>query len=154
MKNIVKSTPTRNMGWSLFDDNLDNLFEGFFRPIRRETGAAVADGNLLPLTDISENEHAFTVRAELPGIKKEDINITVQDGILTISGESKSETEKKEGDRIIRQERRYGKFLRNMQLNQQVDESQVEASYRDGVLELVLPKRAEAKPKKISVNIS
>ena len=154
MKNITKSTPTRDVGWSLFDDNLDNLFEGFFRPIRRETGTVAAGGNLLPATDITENEHAFVVKADLPGIKKDDINITLEDGILTISGESKSETEQKNGDRVIRQERRYGKYVRSMQLNHQVDESQVEASYKDGVLKLVLPKKAEAKPKKISVNVN
>ena len=106
-----------------------------------------------PAADISETDTEYLVKAELPGVKKEDIDVSVENGVLTITAESKSETEEKEGERIIRQERRYGRYLRSLRLGKAVDEKQVKASYKDGVLELILPKAEDVKPKKISVNV-
>jgi HSP20 family protein len=100
-----------------------------------------------------ERNNEFVVKAELPGVKKEDIDVSVENGVLTINAETRSETEEKEGDRVIRQERRYGKYVRSLRLGKAVDEKKVKASYRDGVLELVLPKAEEVKPKKISVDV-
>jgi HSP20 family protein len=93
------------------------------------------------------------VTAELPGVKKEDIDVSVENGVLTITAETRSETEEKEGDRVIRQERRYGRYLRSLRLGKTVDEKRVKASYRDGILELILPKAEEVKPKKITVDV-
>ena len=86
-------------------------------------------------------------------MKKEDIEVSVENGVLTISAETKSETEEKEGERVIRQERRYGRYLRSLRLDKTVDDKKVKAVYKDGVLELTLPKAEEVKPKKITVNV-
>jgi len=133
---------------SLMGDDFDNLFEGFFRPMRRFD----APENFLPPMDIAERENEYVIHAEMPGVDKDGIDITLSDGVLTITGESRQEREEKEGERVIRQERRYGKFSRSVQLGTQVDEKNVKASYKDGILELVLPKAEEVKPKKILVS--
>ena len=149
--NDITRHPSRNLGWGVFSDDFDNLFEGFFRPSRAL--AEVAGKGLAPAMDVVEHDNEYVVRAELPGVRKEDIDVTLQDGMLTINAETKAETEEKKGGRVIRQERRYGKYVRSMRLGTQVDESKVKASYKDGVLELVLPKAEEVKPKKINVDV-
>ena len=148
--NEPKKLSDTEPGWSLMGDPFDNFFEGFFRPVRRggETETQT------PAVDVVERANEFVIKAELPGIKKDDIHITLQDSVLSISAESKKESEEKQGDRIIRRERRYGKFLRTMQLGQDIDESKVKASYVDGVLELTLAKKEEVQPKKVTVPIS
>lgn len=152
MNELRKTSPGREIGKSFFGDEFDNLFEGFFRPMRL-TSPFNWDESHAPAIDVSENDESYTVKADLPGIKKEDINVTVNDGILTISAETKTEDEKKEGDKVIRRERRYGKYSRSMSLGQQIDEDNVRAAYKDGVLELMLPKKAEAKRQKITVDV-
>jgi len=135
-----------------FNDDIDTMFEGFFRPLRMMDEEFASEG-LAPRLDVVERNGDFVVKAELPGVKKEDIDISVENGVLTISAESRSETEEKEGERVIRQERRYGKYLRSLRLGKAVDEKKVKASYKDGILELTLPKAEEVKPKKISVDV-
>ena len=149
MANLIRRPRTGRLG--LWDDDLDRMFEGFFRPARWLEEAPSED--MVPAIDISERADAFVVKAELPGVRKEDIDVNMENGVLTISAETKSDTEEKEGDRVIRQERRYGKYVRSLRLGTQIDESKVEASYKDGILNLVLPKAEEVKPKKISVNV-
>ncbi|MFQ5755949.1 MAG: Hsp20/alpha crystallin family protein [Acidiferrobacterales bacterium] len=150
MTTLVPSTKSRNrLGW--FDEDFDDIFEGFFRPMR--VFEEPPQRGLVPPVDVSENDNEYMVRAELPGVKKEDINVTLEDGVLTISGETKSETEEKKGGRVIRQERRYGKYMRSLRLGTQVDEHKTKAKYKDGVLELVLPKAESVKPKRIAVDV-
>ena len=109
--------------------------------------------DLVPAVDVSENDDHFTVRAELPGVKKEDVNVSYENGMLTLSAEAKSESEEKEGERIIRQERRYGKYMRSLRLGADVDESKIKASYKDGIVEISLPKAEEVKPKTIEIKV-
>jgi HSP20 family protein len=149
MNTLIRNV--RNPVARRFND-IDELFEGFFRPMRWADEETASQG-LAPALDVVERNGEFVVKAELPGVKKEDIDVSVENGLLTITAESKSEHEEKEGDRIIRQERRYGRYVRSLRLGKAVDEKQVKASYKDGVLELVLPKAEEVKPKKISVNV-
>ena len=105
----------------------------------------------LPTADVIEREDSFVVQVELPGMKREDIDVSVTGTTLNISGERKAEAEvKKEGYR--RRERSYGSFSRSMSLPSNVDADKIKASYEDGVLELVLPKTAETKPKKVVVS--
>ncbi len=138
--------------WGIFGDDLDNMFEGFFRPMRRLTEAS--DGSFVPAVDVIENETAYTVKAELPGVKKEDIDVSINNGVLTINGETKSDEEDKDKEgRVIRRERHFGQYVRSMQLGGVIDESAVKATYKDGVLELELPKVEEAKPKKVDIQI-
>jgi HSP20 family protein len=135
-----------------WDDEFDNLFTGFLRPMRWMEEEA--SQGLIPRLDVTERENEYVVEAEMPGIKREDIDITLENGVLTISGESRSEKEEKEGERVIRQERQYGKYVRSLRLGTEVDEKNVKANYKNGILELVLPKAEQVKPKKINVNVS
>jgi len=151
VNNIVE-TPRKGLSWGLFNDDFDNLFEGFFRPMR--AFPEMESGGLIPSVDVKEENDVYVVKADLPGVKKEDIDVSLQEGVLTINAESKEEKEEKEKGRVIRQERRYGKFVRSMRLGTGIDEAKVQASYKDGVLELKLPKSEEVKPKKISVGVS
>jgi HSP20 family protein len=150
MRAIARSPRGRRLGW--LDDDFDQMFEGFFRPMR-----ALEENNggrdLIPAVDVSENDDHFTVRAEVPGVKKEDVNVTYENGMLTLSAETRSESEEKEGERVIRQERRYGKYMRSLRLGADIDEGKIKAAYKDGVLEISLPKAEEVKPKRISVDV-
>jgi len=150
MNTLIRSV--RNPIARRFNDDLDTMFEGFFRPMRWMDEETASDG-MAPRLDVVERNGEFVVRAELPGVRKEDIDISVENGVLTITAESRSESEEKDGDRVIRQERRYGKFVRSLRLGKAIDEKQVKAGYKDGVLELTLPKAEEVKPKKITVDV-
>ena len=105
-----------------------------------------------PTVDISETEAEYAIEAELPEVKKEDVKVTVEDGVLTLQGERKQEKEEK-GKKYHRVERSYGRFVRSFTLPDSVDESKVKAEYADGVLHLHLPKSEKAKPKQIDVKI-
>ena len=105
-----------------------------------------------PLVDISEDEKEYIIKAEIPEIKKEDVKLTVQDNVLTISGERKSEKEEK-GKKYHRVERTYGSFLRSFTLPEDADGSKVAAEYKDGMLNVRLPKSEKAKPKSIEVKV-
>lgn len=135
-----------------WNDDLDQLFEGFFRPLRwveEGTGEGLA-----PRLDVKERANEFVIEAEMPGVQKDGIEITLEDGVLTLSGETESRKEQKEGEQVVRCERRYGKYVRSLRLGKGIDEKNVRANYKDGVLEITLPKSEEVKPKKISVNIN
>lgn len=134
-----------------FGDDLDRAFEGFFRPLRWVEEAT--GDTFIPAMDIKEGENEFIVRTDLPGVRKEDISITMENGLLTISADRKSEEVQKEGERELRRECRYGRYTRSLRLGTQINEKGVKANYRDGVLELVLPKAEEVKPRKIDVNV-
>jgi HSP20 family protein len=101
-----------------------------------------------PPLDLYENDESYVATVELPGLKSEDISIDLQDGVLTLSGERKAETEG-----AFRHERPSGKFTRRVELPNRVDNQRVTAAYRDGILTVTLPKAEEAKPRKISVSL-
>ena len=129
-------------------DPLDDLFRGFFvRPV--EMGGAVEAPSIK--VDVKEQDKAFLVHAEMPGIKKDDIHVTVDGPVVSISAERKQEKEVKEGERVLRSERYFGKVSRSFQLGQDIDENEASAKFADGVLELTLPKKASAKVRKLTV---
>jgi HSP20 family protein len=105
----------------------------------------------LPAVDVFEKDDNFVVKAELPGMKEDDINVSVRGDTLTIQGEKKTESEVKE-ENYYRSERSYGSFVRSIPLPSTVDATKIEASYEDGVLEVTLPKIAEVKPKKVTIS--
>lgn len=105
-----------------------------------------------PKVDISETDQAFTIKAELPEVRKEDIKVNIENGMLSISGERKQEKEEKD-KKFHRVERFYGNFMRSFTLPDNVDASQIKAEYKDGMLNLSLPKTAENKPKATEVKI-
>ncbi len=110
-------------------------------------------GDWSPALDAFEDKDKYVVSLELPGMKREDISVTVHDGVLTVSGERKSEQDSKTGS-VHRSERYYGKFTRSVSLPPTAKADKVAASYKDGVLQIELPKAEEAKPKSIEVKIS
>lgn len=132
--------------WEEIDGDLDRLFNLALAPAERSHVAPMT-----PAMDVTEEENRYVVRADLPGMSKDDIDITYQDGILTIKGERKGEV-RREGARNYVRERFEGKFGRNLQLPEKVDSDRVEATMKDGVLELVLPFTPDAQPRKIQVN--
>ena len=150
MNELVNVNERRPL-WGAFTD-FDELFEGFFSP--RRISRSTEGNALVPAIDVSETENEYLIKAEIPGVKKGDLDVSVQDGVLTINAESKYENEEKKEGRVIRQERRYGKFVRSMRLGKDVDSSNVKAEYKDGVLEIKLPKLEEVKPKKIAIDIN
>jgi HSP20 family protein len=127
-------------------DELDRLFEA---PLSRTSELL----GWTPAFDIYEDKDSFVVKAELPGMKKEDISVSLHDGSLIVSGERKSEL-KSDGTEVYRAERFFGKFQRAVSLPAQVAANKVKADYKDGILTITLPKSEEAKPKQIEVNIS
>ena len=140
-----------------YDSQLNRLFSNFF-------GRTSQEQNLtpwVPAVDILENEHELVVKADLPDIKPEELDIRVENNILTIRGERKFEKvarsagagEKAEDKNYLRVERSYGSFARSFSLANTVNTEAIQADYKDGVLTLSIPKREEAKPKQIKVNV-
>ncbi len=131
---------------------LDDFFRGFFvRPVDFGTGDMTTEAPQMRV-DVKENPDAYEVHAELPGMKKEDIHVHIDGPVVSISAERKQEKEVKEGERVLRTERYFGKVSRSFQLGQDVDESRATAKFNDGVLALTLPKKAEAQAKRLTID--
>ena len=140
MTNLVSYDPFADTG-------VDELFRGFFTPVRREAGRT-------PVTikmDVTEIGDGYMVHAEVPGAKKDDINVEIEGNQVTITAEVKREWEKKDGDKMLRSERYYGNVYRSFTLPVELDEAKCEAKYNEGVLELKLVKKANAPGTKLPV---
>ena len=127
-------------------DPFEDVFRGFFRPVRLE-GAPEVQIKI----DVKEDQQAYTVHADIPGAKKEDIHVSLDGNQVSISAEVKLEKEIKEGERVLRSERFYGKVERSFSLENEVDDTAASAKYADGVLELKLPKKLVQSSKRIAV---
>jgi HSP20 family protein len=130
-------------------DEIDRLFEA--PPAELVRNSQLLSG-WTPMLDVYEEKDHFTVKAELPGMKKEDIEVAMHEGSLSISGERKSES-KHEDSEVYRAERFFGRFQRTVSLPAPVAVDKIQAQYKDGVLTVTLPKTEEAKPKRIEVNV-
>lgn len=119
---------------------MESLLDNFFSPVRLRD---LENDLHMPSTDIRDTKDAYEVTAELPGMKKEDIKVSMENGVLTISAENKSESEEKKEGQLIRRERRYGKFLRRFSLGPDVQEDKIDAKFEDGVLKLTIHKAAQ-----------
>ncbi|HUR36378.1 MAG TPA: Hsp20/alpha crystallin family protein [Terriglobales bacterium] len=142
--------------WDPFRE-MTNLQSTLNRILNQETSQSGDDlmtsGTFIPPVDIYEDEHSFKLHVEVPGLNEKDIDIRLENNTLTLRGERKFETEQKE-ENFRRVERRYGSFMRSFTLPNTVDAENVSAQYVNGVLNIQLAKKAEAKPKQIKVNIS
>jgi HSP20 family protein len=136
--------------FSPMQDRLNRLFRESYNPERPEE--ALTTTSLAPPVDIYEDEHNITLKIEVPGIDEKDIDVRIEGNTLTVHGERKLEKEEKE-ENFRRVERHYGSFTRSFTLPGSVDPGQVSADYDKGVLKIKLPKKAEAKPQQIKVNI-
>lgn len=148
MVNIVRRSPLLG-DIARFDPftNMDDFFKGFgIHPFFTEMETA----SLIKI-DLTENDKAYTIRAEIPGVNKEDIKVQVDGNRVSISTETKKEKEEKEGERIIRRECYQGSSYRSFTLDSDVDESKAEAKYENGMLELTLPKTSGRTAKQIAI---
>jgi HSP20 family protein len=131
-----------------FGDNFESALRRFFPPTLFDNEAA----QLKMRIDVTENEKAYTVKADIPGVRKEDITLQVDGNLVSIRAETRSEKETRgDGDRVLRSERQYGTIERSFTLGQDVDASAVQAKYADGVLSLELPKKATANASRIAI---
>lgn len=147
---LVRWDPFREL-----EDMSERLNRMFSRPAvppkNGKESLTVADW--IPTVDISETDGEYVIKAELPDVKKEDVKITLEDGVLTLTGERRQEKEEK-STKYHRVERSYGSFVRSFSLPDLVDETKVKAEYRDGMLNLHLPKSEKAKPRAIEVKVA
>jgi len=138
--NIVRRSPMRNF---------DNFFQALERP-----AVQVRRADWLPLVDIRETSENYQIDVEVPAVASEDLSVSVDDGVLTVSGERKAQDEEQQDGRLHRVERRYGKFERRFQLPQDADADAITAQARDGVLYLSIAKQATATPRNIEVKVA
>ena len=132
-----------------FSDLVDDLFKGYLvRPMWSEARDSVGRMKV----DVAEKGDAYLVQAELPGVKKDDIHITIDGAQVTLAAEVKRESETGDGERWLHTERAYGKVTRSFALPQEIDEARADAKFREGVLELTLPKKAAATRKQIAIH--
>lgn len=131
-----------------FNDSFESALRRFFAPVQFEMNPPVLDMRL----DLSEKDNTYVVKADLPGVKKEDINVRIDGNVVQIDAEVKQEKETKgNGNKVLRSERYYGNVSRTFSLAQDVDDTKAQARYADGVLTLELPKKATAASKKLAV---
>ena len=131
-----------------FGDNFETALRRFFSPAAFEGDAP----QLKMRIDVTENDQGYTVRADIPGVKKEDINVRVDGAVVHIEAQARSEKESRgNGDKVLRSERYYGTIARSFSLSQEVDAARVQAKYADGVLTLELPKAAPADSRRIAI---
>ncbi|MGB8656990.1 MAG: Hsp20/alpha crystallin family protein [Candidatus Zixiibacteriota bacterium] len=145
---IVRWRPFRDM--LTIQDEMNRLFDDFFGrpPVRPEW----TEDQWSPSVDVSETKDDIIIKAEMPGISKDDVKISIQDNVLTLKSEKRQEKEEKEAN-YHRVERSYGCFSRSFALPTAVKADKVKANYRDGVLNVTLPKTEEVKPKEIPVTV-
>jgi len=131
----------------MLDDVFGDLMKGFWvKPV-----AVPGDGELKLKLDVKESDKAYTIHAEIPGVKKEDIHVDVDGGQVSIRAEVKHEEEKKEGEKLIHSECYYGMVSRSMSLPAEVDAQGAKAEYKDGVLDLMLPKKAAKSARRVAI---
>jgi len=149
---IVKWSPLKELEDMRRD--MDRLFDEFFSPVRRRSAwtAKPGQGVVVPNIEMFDRKNEIIVRAELPGITREDIDLTITKDSLTLKGEIKKGEEVKEED-YYACERSFGNFTRTIALPVEVDSNNVKASFKDGILEIVLPKKEEAQPKEIKIEV-
>jgi len=135
--------------WNNFDEEIERLFNTPFAGMTRPTKFF---GDWTPALDLTEDKEHFVAKIELPGMEKDDIEVSLHEGVLTISGERKAE-EKKEDEGRLRTERVFGSFSRSVRLPKPVNEDKVVANYKDGVLTVTAPLMDEVKPKQIAVKV-
>ena len=147
MTNLIRFTPNTEI--RRMQREFDRVFNDFFPALQASNTPEAA--TWVPRVDLSETDDAYHIRADLPGLNKDDININFHDGALTISGERKAET-KEERKNYVRIERNSGQFYRSFKVPMTIQSNKIEASYKDGVLNVVVPKAEEVKPLKVNVS--
>ena len=143
---LIKWEPLRE-----FEDLFDRYSKSVGWPVARAQDL-ITTGEWSPRVDITEKKNEFLIKAEIPEVKKEDVKVSMDNGVLTIQGEKKQE-EEEEGEQYHRIERFYGSFMRSFSLPENIDVNHIQATYKEGVLNLHIPKTAESRPKAIEVQV-
>ena len=132
-----------------------NLFDidRFFSDTWPQVAASQTSAFFAPRVDIKEANNHYEITAELPGVAKEDIHVHVKDGVLTLEAETRQEDKEEKEGKVIRQERRYGKYMRSFNLGQDVREEDIKASFKDGVLKLEAPKEKPVQPERRRIEV-
>ncbi len=134
----------------LFD--MDRFFDDFWAPVNRETSPV--NDFFAPRVDILERDDHYEITAEIPGINKDDIHVTMENGVLTLEAETTQEKKEEKEGKVIRQERRYGKYLRKFNLGDSVHDEDIKASFKDGILKLTAPKAVDETPQLRRIDIN
>ncbi len=132
----------------------NTIFDNEFMDRFLSGSRGTSHGFFSPKIDISEADNQFVITAEIPGVKKEDIHVHLERGTLTIEAETKNEKKEEKDGKIIRQERSYGKYSRNFAVGENIQESDINASYENGVLTLTVPKIEPASPNRRKIDIT
>ena len=150
---ITRFSPIRSslQDVAVLQNRLNSIFHDFAQPATSGS-ESLAAGSFIPAVDIYEDAQRLVLKLEVPGVRQEDLDIRVENQTLTVKGERKFEAEEKE-ENFHRIERRFGSFVRSFTLPQTVDPDSIKASYENGVLNLSISKKAEAKPKQIKVEV-
>jgi len=151
MESLIRWQPFREL--TSMQDRMNRLVDEFFGRRAPFTTEAEESWGFAPPVDIYEDDHKLTFKVEIPGMEEKDLKVEIEDHTLTVRGERKVEKEIKE-EHFRRKERHYGAFSRSFTLPASVDTEKIEANYVNGVLAIELPKRAEAKPKQVRVNVA
>ena len=146
MANVTKFDPFQISSPFGGLDTFDDMSKGFFRPVRMD-----GQPDIQIRMDVKEDGKSYTVQADIPGVKKEDIHVSIDGNQVSISAEALQEKEVKDGEKLLRAERFYGKVSRSFALANDIDEGAAQAKYSDGVLELVLPKKTVTSSKKLTI---
>jgi HSP20 family protein len=153
---LIRWNPARELAtwpselWNM-QREINRLFDNFFRGGMQDDGS-FGLSSWTPAVDIAEHDNEFVVKVELPGVSKDDVKITLESNILTIRGEKKQDRETKE-ENYHRLERMYGSFQRSFTLPSTVRSDKIDATFKDGILTITLPKAEEARPKQIEVKV-
>ena len=143
--------------WNPFQE-FENMLERYSKSgmsnLGKQMNTEMSVADWAPSVDIEEQEDKYLIRADLPGVDKKDIEVKLENGVLSIRGEKKTEKETGKGTRLHRTERFHGTFARSFTLPDAVKADEVDASYKDGVLTLAIPKQEEVKPKSIEIKVS
>ncbi|WP_018412276.1 Hsp20/alpha crystallin family protein [Methyloversatilis thermotolerans] len=132
-------------------DPFENLFKDFRGLVLQPVDFAGNPDVPALKVDVKEDKENYTVHADLPGVAKDDIHVSIEGAVVSISAEKKRTVENRDGERVLRSERHFGKVSRSFQLGQDIDESRAEARFADGVLELKLPKKVSAASRKLTI---
>ena len=138
--------------WGVFE-KLQNEINTLFDTERYPSATGLFEGSFSPSVDVVENANDFTVRCEMPGIDEKNLDVSIASNVLTIKGEKKGDKETKKG-RFFRKESLHGSFQRTLSMPSNIDQGKIKADLKNGILELVLPKKEESKPKQISVKVN
>lgn len=147
MSNLTRWDPFELPRLRGMEESVDDWMRRFFHPLRTR-----GEGAVDITVDVSEKNGAYVIKAEIPGVKKEDINVSIDRNVVSITAEVRRESEQKEGEKVLRRERYHGMMQRSFSLPGQVDDGKAEAKYVDGVLELTLPKKEGGTEKKLKVS--